>query len=157
MGPRERRPIHNAIVWQDTRTDKLVRELAGEDGVDRLRARVGLPLSTYFSGPKVAWLLDHVTGARSRAQSGELALGTIDSWVLWNLTGGPRGGIHATDATNASRTLLMDLETLNWHEPSLELMGIPRSMLPQIRSSSEAYGEVVGDGDRRASRRGHAR
>jgi glycerol kinase len=137
-------PIHNAIVWQDTRTDRLVRELSGEEGADRLRDRVGLPLSTYFSGPKITWLLDEVAGARERAESGELAFGTIDSWLLWNLTGGPRGGVHATDVTNASRTLLMDLRTLDWHGPSLELMGIPRSMLPEIRSSSEIYGEAVG-------------
>jgi glycerol kinase len=137
-------PIHNAIVWQDTRTDRLVRQLAGEQGVDRLRERVGLPLSTYFSGPKVTWLLDQVEGARSRAENGELVLGTMDSWVLWNLTGGAHAGVHATDVTNASRTLLMDLHTLEWHETSLELMGIPRGMLPAIRSSSEAYGEAAG-------------
>jgi glycerol kinase len=138
------RPIHNAIVWQDTRTDQLVRELAGEEGPDRLRARVGLPLSTYFSGPKVTWLLDNVEGARERAQNGELAFGTMDTWVLWNLTGGSDGGVHVTDVTNASRTMLMDLERLDWHEPSLQLMGIPRSMLPEIRSSSEVYGEASG-------------
>jgi glycerol kinase len=137
-------PIHNAIVWQDTRTDQLVRELAGEKGVDRLRERVGLPLSTYFSGPKVAWLLENVQGARERAENGELAFGTMDTWVLWNLTGGANGGVHVTDVTNASRTMLMDLESLEWHEPSLELMGIPRSMLPEIRSSSEVYGEASG-------------
>jgi glycerol kinase len=137
-------PIHNAIVWQDTRTDRLVRELAGEEGVDRLRERVGLPLSTYFSGPKLMWLLDNVEGARERAENGELAFGTMDSWVLWNLTGGTSGGVHVTDATNASRTMLMDLRTLDWHEPSLQLMGIPRSLLPAIRSSSEIYGEVSG-------------
>ncbi|HEY4451685.1 MAG TPA: glycerol kinase GlpK [Solirubrobacteraceae bacterium] len=135
-------PLHNAIVWQDTRTDALVRELAGAEGLDRLRPSVGLPLSTYFSGPKLAWILEHVPGARARAESGELAFGTIDTWLLWNLTGGPRGGVHATDVTNASRTMLMDLQTLDWHEPSLELMGIPRAMLPQIRSSSEVYGEA---------------
>ncbi len=137
-------PIHNAIVWQDTRTDKLVRELAGEAGVDRLRERVGLPLSTYFSGPKITWLLDNVQGARERAERGELAFGTIDTWLLWNLTGGPRGGLHVTDVTNASRTLLMDLETLDWHEPSLRLMGVPRALLPEIRCSSETYGEALG-------------
>jgi glycerol kinase len=137
-------PIHNAIVWQDTRTDDLVRELAGEAGMDRLRDRVGLPLSTYFSGPKIAWLLDNVEGARARAENGELLFGTIDTWVLWNLTGGTKGGVHATDVTNASRTLLMDLRTLDWHQPSLELMGIPRALLPEIRSSSETYGEAVG-------------
>jgi glycerol kinase len=136
-------PVHNAIVWQDTRTDALVRELAGDEGVDRLRGRVGLPLSTYFSGPKIAWILDNVPGARQRAQEGELAFGNMDSWLLWNLTGGPRGGVHATDVTNASRTMLMDLHTLDWHPPSLELMGIPRSLLPAIRSSSEVYGETV--------------
>ncbi|MGH2849043.1 MAG: glycerol kinase GlpK [Solirubrobacteraceae bacterium] len=134
-------PIHPAIVWQDTRTAELVRELAADAGLDRLRSRVGLPLSTYFSGPKIAWILDHVPGARTRAQAGELLFGTIDSWLLWNLT---NGTVHATDVTNASRTMLMDLETLAWHEPSLELMGIPRAMLPEIRSSSEVYGEAVG-------------
>ncbi len=137
-------PVCNAIVWQDTRTDALVRELAGEQGVNRLRERVGLPLSTYFSGPKISWILDNVEGARERAEGGELAFGTIDSWVLWNLTGGPSGGVHATDVTNASRTMLMDLQTLDWHQPSLQLMGIPRSMLPVIRSSSELYGEAAG-------------
>jgi glycerol kinase len=137
------KPIHNAIVWQDTRTAALVHELSGEAGSDRLRDRVGLPLSTYFSGPKIAWLLEHVEGARQRAEAGELLFGTVDSWLLWNLTGGPRGGVHATDVTNASRTLMMDLRTLDWHRPSLELMGIPRLLLPQIRSSSEIYGETV--------------
>ena len=137
-------PIHNAIVWQDTRTDALVRELAGEVGVDRLRRHVGLPLSTYFSGPKITWILDNVPGARERAEGGELAFGNMDTWVLWNLTGGVQGGVHATDVTNASRSMLMDLETLDWHEPSLSLMGIPRAMLPEIRSSSEIYGEAAG-------------
>jgi glycerol kinase len=137
-------PIHNAIVWQDTRTAELVHELAGEEGVDRLREEVGLPLSTYFSGPKVSWILEHVPGARERAEAGELAFGTMDTWLLWNLTGGPNGGLHATDPTNASRTMLMSLHTLDWHAPSLELMGVPRSMLPAIRSSSEIYGEARG-------------
>jgi glycerol kinase len=132
-------PVYNAIVWQDTRTDAIVRELAGDVGVDRLRDHVGLPLSTYFAGPKVKWILDNVDGTRERAEAGELAFGTIDSWLLWNLT-----GEHLTDVTNASRTLLMDLETLDWHEPALELMGIPRSMLPEIRSSSEPYGDARG-------------
>ena len=136
-------PIHNAVVWQDTRTADLVRELAGDRGPDRLRERVGLPLSAYFSGPKIAWLLDRVDGALARAQAGELAFGTVDSWLLWNLTGGPSGGVHATDVTNASRTMLMDLETLDWHQPSLELMGIPRALLPAIRSSAEVYGEAL--------------
>ncbi|HEX5225463.1 MAG TPA: glycerol kinase GlpK [Solirubrobacteraceae bacterium] len=135
-------PLYNAIVWQDTRTAALVRELAGEPGVDRLRERVGLPLSTYFSGPKIAWILEHVPGARERAVAGELAFGTIDSWIAWNLTGGVDGGAHITDVTNASRTLLMDLRTLDWHDESLELIGVPRAMLPEIRSSSEVYGEA---------------
>src|SRR5690242_9282195 len=130
-------PVYNAIVWQDTRTAGLVAELAGEAGPDRLRQDVGLPLSTYFSGPKIKWILDHVDGARSRAEAGELAFGTMDAWILWNLTGGKDGGVHATDVTNASRTMLMSLRTLDWHQPSLDLMGIPRSMLPEIRSSSE--------------------
>jgi glycerol kinase len=137
-------PIHHAIVWQDTRTVATIRALAGDEGMDRLRQVTGLPLSTYFSGPKVSWLLEHVDGAREKAAAGQLAFGTMDTWVLWNLTGGVDGGVHATDVTNASRTLLMDLETLDWHEPALELMGIPRSMLPEIRSSSERYGELRG-------------
>ena len=137
-------PIHNALVWQDTRTGPLVRELAGDEGVDRLRPAVGLPLSTYFSGPKIRWLLDHVDGAQEKADAGQLVFGNMDTWVLWNLTGGTDGGVHATDVTNASRTMLMNLETLDWHEPSLDLMGIPRSMLPEIKSSSEVYGEAKG-------------
>jgi glycerol kinase len=137
-------PIYNAIVWQDTRTGGLVRELAGDEGVDRLRDITGLPLSTYFSGPKITWLLDNVDGARKRAEDGELLFGTTDSWVLWNLTGGKDGGIHITDVTNASRTLLMDLKTLDWHDDALDLMGVPRSMLPEIKASSEEYGEAKG-------------
>jgi glycerol kinase len=137
-------PIHNAIVWQDTRTSDLVRELAGDKGVDRLRKDVGLPLSTYFSGPKIRWLLDNVDGAQEKADAGQLLFGNMDTWVLWNLTGGTNGGVHATDVTNASRTMLMNLETLDWHGPSLDLMGIPKSMLPEIRSSSETYGEAKG-------------
>ncbi|HUH80927.1 MAG TPA: glycerol kinase GlpK [Solirubrobacteraceae bacterium] len=135
-------PIHNAIVWQDTRTEPLVRRLAADVGADRLRARVGLPLASYFSGPKLTWLLEQVPGARERAERGELAFGTIDTWLAWKLTGGTRGGAHLTDVTNASRTLLMDLESLDWHEPSLELMDVPRGLLPEIRSSSETYGEI---------------
>jgi glycerol kinase len=131
-------PVYNAIVWQDTRTDAIVREL-GDAGT--LREATGLPLSTYFAGPKIKWILDNVDGVRERAEAGELAFGTMDSWVLWNLTGGE---VHATDVTNASRTLLMDLETLDWHERALELMGIPRALLPELRSSSEAYGEAQG-------------
>jgi glycerol kinase len=137
-------PVYDAIVWQDTRTADIVRELAGDEGPDRLRRDVGLPLSTYFSGPKVEWILDNVDGARRRAEAGGLAFGNIDTWLLWNLTGGVDGGVHATDVTNASRTMLMNLETLDWHQPSLDLMGIPRSMLPEIRSSSETYGEARG-------------
>jgi glycerol kinase len=137
-------PVHNAIVWQDTRTDGICEELAGDAGPDRFRDRVGLPLATYFSGPKVRWILDNVDGAASRAEAGDLAFGNIDSWVTWNLTGGPDGGLHVTDVTNASRTMLMDLSTLEWDQEILDVMGIPRSMLPEIRSSSEVYGEAVG-------------
>jgi glycerol kinase len=129
-------PVYNAIVWQDTRTDRIVRELGD---ADQLRGATGLPLSTYFSGPKVKWILDNVDGARERAEAGELLFGTMDSWVLWNLT-----GVHATDVTNASRTLLMDLETLAWREDHCELLGIPTAMLPEIRSSSEPYGDCDG-------------
>jgi glycerol kinase len=138
-------PVHRALVWQDTRTAALVAELGGEQGPDRLRAITGLPLSTYFSGPKVAWLLEHVEGLRARAEAGELLFGTIDAFLIWQLTGGAgpgAPGVHATDVTNASRTLLMDLRTLDWSPQALELMGIPRALLPAIRSSSEVYGEL---------------
>lgn len=138
-------PICNAIVWQDTRTSKLCDELAGDEGPDRYKKRVGLPLATYFAGPKVAWILDNVDGARKRAEAGELAMGTTDTWVLWNLTGGPDGGVHATDVTNASRTMLMSLDKLAWDEEICAEMGIPMSMLPEIRSSSEVYGHGHAD------------
>jgi len=136
-------PIANAIVWQDTRTQDLVDRLAADGGGDRFRERTGLPLATYFSATKIVWLLEHVDGARDRAERGELAFGTTDSWLLWNLTGGPKGGVHATDVTNASRTQLMDLATLDWHDDLLAAFGIPRSLLPEIRSSSEVYGDAV--------------
>jgi glycerol kinase len=138
------KPIHNAIVWQDTRTDLICNELAKVGGQDRLRAKVGLPLATYFSGPKIKWILDNVPGAREKAEKGELYFGNMDSWVIWNVTGGVKGGVHVTDVTNASRTMLMNLETLDWDEENLKLMGIPRSMLPDIKASSEVYGTGVG-------------
>lgn len=134
-------PVYNAIVWQDTRTDKIVTELAGNEGQDRYKAKVGLPLATYFSGPKVKWILDNVDGARAKAEAGDLLFGNTDAWVLWNMTGGKDGGIHVTDVTNASRTMLMDLKSLSWDEGIAADMGIPLSMLPEIRSSSEVYGE----------------
>src|ERR1700761_1949810 len=135
-------PIHNAIVWQDTRTDKLVEELGGEAGADRFRDTVGLPLATYFSSPKVRWILDNVDGAREKAEAGDLVFGNMDTWCLWNLTGGVDGGLHITDVTNASRTMLMDLETLSWDESIADAIGVPMSMLPEIHASSEVYGEV---------------
>jgi glycerol kinase len=144
-------PVYNAIVWQDVRTGPLVAELAGAPaggggngggGLDRLRTITGLPLSTYFSGPKARWLLDADPSLRGRAEAGELLFGTIDSWLIWQLTGGPQSGVHVTDVTNASRTLLMDLRTLDWSPEALDLIGIPRAMLPEIRSSSEVYGEL---------------
>ncbi|HEV7451387.1 MAG TPA: glycerol kinase GlpK [Pseudonocardiaceae bacterium] len=136
------KPVHPAIVWQDTRTERLCTELGGDAGAQRYQARTGLPLSTYFSGPKIRWVLDQVDGARQRANNGELCFGTMDSWLLWNMTGGPSGGLHVTDATNASRTLLMDLDTLSWDEGIAEEIGVPLSMLPEICSSSEVYAHV---------------
>lgn len=133
------KPIYNAIVWQDTRTAAICNELAREGGQDRLRAKTGLPLATYFSGPKIKWILDHVEGARARAEKGELLFGTMDTWVIWKLT-----GRHVTDVTNASRTLLMNLNTLEWDDELLHLFSIPRAMLPEIRSSSEEYGKARG-------------
>jgi glycerol kinase len=135
-------PIHNAIVWQDTRTDKLVDELSADGGQDRFRSKVGLPLATYFSGPKVRWMLDNVDGARAKAEAGDLCFGNIDTWCIWNLTGGTNGGLHITDVTNASRTMLMDLESLSWDADIAGTIGVPMSMLPEIRASSEVYGEV---------------
>jgi len=137
------RPVYNAIVWQDTRTDKICQELeALGGGQERYRAKTGLPLATYFSGPKIRWILDNVEGAREKAEAGDLIFGNMDTWVLWNMTGGPDGGQHVTDPTNASRTLLMDLDTLAWDADIAADMKIPLSMLPEIKSSSEVYGQV---------------
>ncbi|KAF0107587.1 MAG: glycerol kinase [Anaerolineaceae bacterium] len=133
------RPVYNAIVWQDTRTDAICNELAREGGQDRWRAKTGLPLATYFSGPKIKWILDNVPGVRAKAEAGELFFGNMDTWLIWNLT-----GAHVTDVTNASRTLLMDLKTLDWDAEILRVLGIPRAMLPKICSSSEVYGTARG-------------
>jgi glycerol kinase len=143
---RSGQPVYNAIVWQDTRTDRICAEL-GElgGGADRYADRVGLPLATYFSAPKVRWVLDTVEGARAAAERGDLMVGTIDSWLLWNLTGGVDGGVHVTDVTNASRTLLMDLRTLAWDVDIAAEIGVPAALLPQIRSSAEVYGRVRRD------------
>ncbi|MGS2808876.1 glycerol kinase GlpK [Nocardia sp. MW-W600-9] len=131
-------PVHNAIVWQDTRTDQLCAELAGDQGPQRYAERTGLPLSTYFAGPKLRWILDNVAGVRARAEAGDLCFGTMDSWVLWKLT-----GEHLTDVTNASRTMLMDLRTLQWDSGICAEFDIPMSLLPRIRSSSEVYAEIT--------------
>jgi glycerol kinase len=137
-------PVYNAIVWQDTRTQGIVDRLAGTGGVDRFKDKVGLPLATYFSGTKIVWILENVEGARAKADAGDLLFGTTDSWVLWNLTGGTDGGVHATDVTNASRTMFMDLETLQWDDDILAIFDVPKSMLPEIKSSSEVYGTASG-------------
>ncbi|MFD3747726.1 glycerol kinase GlpK [Nocardia sp. NPDC058633] len=131
-------PVYNAIVWQDTRTDRLCTELAGDQGPQRYADRTGLPLSTYFAGPKLRWILDNVDGVRERAEAGDLCFGTMDSWVLWKLT-----GEHLTDVTNASRTMLMDLRSLQWDSRICADFGIPMSLLPQIRSSSEVYADIT--------------
>ncbi|MBC7517765.1 MAG: glycerol kinase GlpK [Microbacteriaceae bacterium] len=132
--------VYNAIVWQDTRTQPIVDRLAADGGVERFKQTVGLPLATYFSGTKIVWILENVEGAREKAEAGDLLFGTTDTWVLWNLTGGVDGGVHATDVTNASRTMFMDLQTLAWRDDILEAFNVPKSMLPEIRSSSEVYG-----------------
>ncbi|MEA2316424.1 MAG: glycerol kinase [Solirubrobacteraceae bacterium] len=139
-------PVHNAIVWQDTRTDRLVDELSREGGQTRFQEQTGLPLATYFSGPKVRWILDNVDGAREKAEAGDLVFGNMDTWCIWNLTGGTDGGLHITDVTNASRTLLMDLRKLQWDEGIAGQIGVPMSMLPEIHASSEVYGEVRSGG-----------
>ena len=139
---RSGKPLHNALVWQDTRVDQLVAQYARDGGANRFRDKTGLPLASYFSGLKLQWLLDNVSGARGKAQSGELLFGNIDTWLLWNLTGGSDGGLHLTDVTNASRTQLMDLETLDWDGALLDEFLIPRAVLPRVVASSEVYGEV---------------
>ncbi len=132
-------PVHNAVVWQDTRTDRLIKTLGGEAGQDRFRDVCGLPLATYFSGPKIRWLLDEIPGVRERAARGEVLFGTMETWLIWKLT-----GRHVTDVTNASRTMLMDLRSLDWSTALLEAMDVPRAMMPEIRSSSEVYGHASG-------------
>ena len=137
-------PYYNAIVWQDTRTKEICDKLAQEGGIDRFRKITGLPLATYFSGPKLAWVLDHVDGIREEANKGKAMFGTIDTWLIWWLTGGPTGGSHVTDVTNASRTLFMDLQSLDWNQEILDILNIPRSMLATIVPSSDprSWGEI---------------
>jgi glycerol kinase len=135
-------PVYNAIVWQDTRTDKICEELSQDGGQDRFRLKNGLPIATYFSGPKIRWILENVDGTRERAEAGDLIFGNTDTWCIWNLTGGTDGGLHVTDPSNASRTMLMNLETLDWDDELLDTIGVPRGMLPEIRPSSGEYGEV---------------
>ncbi len=136
------RPIANAIVWQDTRTAGFMNQLAADGGQDRFREIVGLPTNPYFSGSKIRWLLDNTPGAREKAEKGELCFGTIDTWLIWNLTGGINGGVHVTDVSNASRTFLMNLQTLDWDDQMLEIIGVPRAILPEIKASSEVYGLI---------------
>lgn len=142
------RPYYNAIVWQDTRTDRIAAALDRDGHGDIIRNKAGLPPATYFSAGKVQWILENVDGVREAAEKGDAIFGTPDTWVLWNLTGGPQGGVHITDVTNASRTMLMDLETLDWDDDLLALFGIPRQMLPQIKPSSspEPYGMTLASG-----------
>ena len=135
-------PLYNALVWQDTRVDQYVAEFSKNGGQDRFRAKTGLPLASYFSGLKLRWLLENVPGARQKAEAGEALFGTIDSWLTWNLTGGPQGGVHITDVTNASRTQLMNLASCDWDEDMLKEYGIPRACLPNIMPSSSIYGEI---------------
>lgn len=142
--PRTGRPYYNAIVWQDTRTDSIAAALDRDGRGEIIRHKAGLPPATYFSGGKIQWLLENVDGLREAAEAGHALFGNTDAWVLWNLTGGPNGGVHATDVTNASRTMLMNLETLDWDDELLDMFGVPRAMLPAIRPSSdlEAYGQA---------------
>ncbi|HHS98450.1 MAG TPA: glycerol kinase [Chloroflexi bacterium] len=146
--PHTGEPLHNAIVWQDTRTREICQQLIADGLEGTFRAKTGLPIATYFSGPKLKWLLDHVPGLREKAERGEAIFGTVDTWIVWNLTGGPAGGAHVTDITNASRTMLMDLRRLDWDDELLEVLNIPRRMLPQIRPSSDPafYGTTQADG-----------
>jgi glycerol kinase len=140
------RPYYNAIVWQDTRTDRIASALDRDGRGDIIRRKAGLPPATYFSGGKIQWILENVDGVRAAAENGDAIFGNTDTWVIWNLTGGRSGGVHVTDATNASRTMLMNLETLDWDEELLGFFGIPRAMLPAIKPSSlpDGYGPVTG-------------
>jgi glycerol kinase len=144
--PRTGAPWYNAVVWQDTRNADDMSRLERSGEAELIRSRAGLPPATYFSGGKIRWLLESVPGLREAAARGEALFGNIDTWLLWNLTGGPEGGVHATDVTNASRTMLMDLRTLQWDEELMSIFGIPRGMLPEIRPSSTAFGETRGEG-----------
>jgi len=139
-------PVYNAIVWQDTRTQDIVDEVAGDHGHQRFHAKTGLPLATYFSASKITWILDNVEGVRQRAEAGDLAFGTMDTWLLWNLTGGVNGGVHATDVTNASRTLLLDLESMEWDAELLDAFRLPSSLLPEIRRSSGEFSVIAAGG-----------
>ena len=134
--------VANALVWQDTRVADYVSELAKAGGQNRFRGKTGLPLTTYFSGLKIRWILEHVKGVREMAEAGEVVFGNIDTFLLWHLTGGPDGGVHITDVTNASRTQLMNLQTLSWDQEMLDAFGVPKAMLPRICSSSEVYAQV---------------
>jgi len=146
------KPLCNALVWQDTRTDRICADLARDGGIDRFRSRTGLPLATYFSGPKIKWLMDNEPGVRQAVKEGNALFGNMDTWVIWNLSGGVSGGVHVTDVTNASRTMLMSLETLDWDDEILGLLNIPRSILPRIAPSSAVYGSTGGGCPLRRSR-----
>jgi len=146
--PKTGKPLYNAIVWQDTRTDRMMNKLEQEGSGEIIRRKAGLPPATYFSGGKIKWILENVDGARTAADRGEALFGNIDTWIIWNLTGGIHGGAHITDVTNASRTMLFSLQTLDWDDELLSLFGIPRSMLPTVRpsSDSELYGRTLPTG-----------
>lgn len=137
-------PYHNAVVWQDTRTDAICKRLSAEGGQNRLREKTGLPLSTYFSGPKIKWLLENIPSIKKAADKGDALFGTVDTWLIWLLTGGPKGGVFITDVTNASRTMLMNLYTLEWDTEILKMLDIPQNMLPKIQPSSRIYGVSKG-------------
>lgn len=140
------KPLHNAVVWMDTRNNKLVADIVAKVGQDAYRPRTGLPLTTYFSGLKVKWLMENVPAVRKAAEAGHAMFGNMDTWVLYNLTGGVSGGVHVTDVTNASRTMLMDIGSLSWSDEMCEALSVPRSMLPEIKSSSEVYGYTLDEG-----------
>jgi glycerol kinase len=136
-------PVGRAIVWEDIRTEEIVTELAARPGAEEVKARCGLPLATYFSAPSLSWLLDNVAGLRDRAERGDVLFGTMDTWLIWNLTGGVNGGLHVTDVTNASRTMLMNITTQQWDAELLSFFDIPRALLPQIRPTTEIHGRTT--------------